>query len=207
MSDGILATTAIIQLLTSIFDLGKFDRLPVDIQDKLSGMANKLAQDWAEKQQQADYTGNSVVSTIPNRSQLESMLYRDNANETHKFMRDLAEARQKDVDYYNKYKVGFGVGKVLGSALDTSNDLFNKFGKATIGNIAGIFGKKKEVDDWFDSIKPKSFNDWLDREATYNVRKQQEKWKDVKTAQQNRADKFSQYVGQSHDRFKKERKV
>lgn len=203
MSDGLFAATAIVQLLTSIFDLGKFDRLPQDIQSKLTSMANKLASDWAEKQQQADYTGNSVVSSIPNRSQLESMLYKDNANETHKFMRDLEVARQKDTDYYNKNKAWFGLGKVFGTAIDTSNNLFNTFLKGTAGNIAGAFGKKQETNDWIDSIKPKSFNDWLDREATKNVRAQQTKWKDVQQAQQNRSDKFSQYVGQSHDRFKK----
>lgn len=87
------------------------------------------------------------------------MLYKDNANETHKFMRDLEEAKQKDTDYYNKHKVGFGIGKVLGTALDTSNRLFNTFLKGTVGNIAGAFGKKDEVNAGIDSIKPKSFNE------------------------------------------------
>lgn len=191
MIESAALVVAIAQLLSTIFDLGNYDRLPINIQNRLNNYAGKLAQEWAEKQQQSDYSGNSVVSTIPNRSQLESMLYRDNANDTHKFMRDLEVARQKDTEHYNKNKALYSIGKVFGTAIDTSNDLFNKFAK---GIVPG---------EWADKIKPKSFNKWLENKATYNTRTQASKWKDVQAKNQDRVNKFSHYVAQSHDRFKK----
>lgn len=191
MIESAAITVAIAQLLATIFDLGSYDRLPLNIQNRLNNYAAKLAQEWAEKQQQSDYSGNSVVSSVPNRSQLESMLYRDNANDTHKFMRDLEIARQKDSEYYNKNKVWFSLGKVFGTAIDTSNNLFNMYAKGIMPS------------EWADKIKPKSFNKWLDKEATYYTRAQASKWKDVQAKNQDRVNKFSHYVAQSHDRFKR----
>lgn len=172
---------AIIPLLSSIFNLGSFETLPVDIQNRLNNYAMKIAQEWMEKQQQSDYSGNSLVSSVPNRSQLESMLYKENADATHKFMRDLEVAKQKDLTNYNNNKVWYGLGKAVGGILDMPT----KIGSAITKGYYPTIGEE------------------LDNLATRNTRAQANKWKDVQAKNQDRVNKFSHYVAQSHDRFKR----
>lgn len=172
---------AIIPLLSSIFNLGSFETLPVDIQNRLNNYAMKIAQEWMEKQQQSDYSGNSLVSSVPNRSQLESMLYKENADATHKFMRDLEVAKQKDLTNYNNNKIWYGLGKAVTGILDIPT----KIGSAI-------------TDGYYPTLSEE-----LDNLATRNTRAQAAKWKDVQTKNQDRVNKFSHYVAQSHDRFKR----
>lgn len=134
-----------------------------------------------EKQQQSDYSGNSLVSSVPNRSQLESMLYKENADATHKFMRDLEVAKQKDLTNYNNNKVWYGLGKAVGGILDIPT----KIGSAITKGYYPTIGEE------------------LDNLATRNTRAQANKWKDVQAKNQDRVNKFSHYVAQSHDRFKR----
>lgn len=183
---------AIMPLLSSIFNLGSFETLPINIQNRLNNYAMKIAQEWMEKQQQSDYSGNSVVSSVPNRSQLESMLYKENADATHKFMRDLEVAKQKDLMNYNNNKVLYGIGKAVSNIVDIPN-------KSIHALIKGL--TPKEYQHLIQ--KHPTMGDWLDGLATRNTRAQADKWKDVQAKNQDRVNKFSHYVAQSHDRFKR----
>lgn len=183
---------AIIPLLSSIFNLGSFETLPINIQNQLNNYAMKIAQEWMEKQQQSDYSGNSVVSSIPNRSQLESMLYKENAEATHKFMRDLEVAKQKDLTNYNNNKVWYGLGKAVSGLPNIATKLIN-------ATVKGLTPKEYQ----HLVFKYPTMSEWLDKLATRNTRAQASKWKDVQAENQDRVNKFSHYVAQSHDRFKR----
>lgn len=117
-----------------------------------------------EKQQQSDYSGNSVVSSVPNRSQLESMLYKENAETTHKFMRDLEVAKQKDLANYNNNKVLYGIGKAYSTFADIPVKVVDAIARAS-------------TPEEYHKYIPKfpKLGEVLDNLATRNTRRQAKK--------------------------------
>lgn len=203
------AAVSLLPGLLEIIGIKDYKGLDTSLKNKLTDFAQQLIDKWQLKQQESAYSPDFQSSSLPNRNQLQALMYQEFANETRKLAQDIQNAQVKDMQNWDNnrgwYMLQDGVGGAL-KLLDTAGRWLNI--PAIVANMG-----QKAVEDYLNKqgidvskIKNDAYHFINQTEAKYKARNKNmleaaDKAEQLKKSQKETFNKFNNYVIQSRDRF------
>lgn len=202
---GEMIAASLLPSILSIIGIQDYKGMDNNLKSKLTDFAQQLIDKWQTKQQESSYSPDFQSSSLPNRNQLQALMYQEFANETRKLHQDIQQAQMNDAKNWDKnrgwYMLQDGIGGVIKLASDINPmgwapkigyNLLEKYdskhGTNMAGQMMGAFNKINATD-----AKYKARNKNL-----LKVKKQAEQLQAKQKATMN---KFNDYIIQSRDRF------
>lgn len=204
MSDGLLVASLLPSIL-NLFGIQDYKGLDTGLKNQLTQFAQSVIEEWQNKQQAAAYSGDYQSGNLPNKNQLQALMYQTFANETKQLAQAIQDAQDKDIKNWDKNRGWY----MLQDGADALVDAVTKVPDALIG--AGMNAMDKVSDNMFNYSG--MYKDWKEKirssKKKYNSRnrhllKAKENAAKVLKSQKETFNKFNNYVIQSRDRFGKE---
>lgn len=205
------AVGAILPNLLQIIGIQDYKGLDTNLKNKLTEFAQQLIDKWQLKQQEASYSPDSVTSSIPNKNQLQSLMYQDFANEARQLASQIQEAQVKDMQNWDHNRGWYSIQDAMDGIIKWGKDIniINKPLNIGIKALSEHFKNKGYDMKWFDDAKRwliKTHHEINQTENKYkarnkNILQAKNKSAELVKSQKDRFDKFNNYVIQSRDRF------
>lgn len=197
-----LVATSFLPSILEIFGIKNYKGIDNNLRDKLYNYALNMADKWLQKQQEMSFTSDTVASTMPNRNQLEKLMYQEFSDETKKLGQHIMSSAQKDIENWDNNKGWYSAEDFLENSINIVADNFRTIG-AVIDAVDPSVEAVKNINyarDYMNSNKRK----YKTRNA--NLLKAKEQTEQLHKSQKNRENKLNNYIIQSRDRFGKPEK-
>lgn len=199
------AAASLLPGLLGVLGIQDYKGLDTNLKNKLSDFAQQLLEKWQLKQQEASYSPDHVSNSLPNRNQLQALMYQDFANETRQLAQDIQTAQQKDMRNWESKKGWYMLQDGVEGLLNVIKDInpLNHLSKWAFDELA----KEAEKQGIPLNKYAGQLYHWVNKtEAKYKSRNKNllealEKKKKVEKSQKETFDKFNNYIIQSRDRF------
>lgn len=180
--DKTFVASALLDPISQLLGLGSFDQATEEIKNRIRNLATQAYSKWKEKEQGVFGGGlTQQVTNMPNRYDLEKVLYNDMANETYAMEKKIAEAAIKDkASGRNNAFLNFGG--------DVANQLVNV--ASNIGNLFGIKGSDK----LYNLVQDKQ-SKW----ANKHLHEAEQQAQLMKNEQSRKVAEFNKQIAASHN--------
>lgn len=200
------AAGALMPGLLSLLGIQEYKGLDTNLKNKLSDFAQQVLEKWQLKQQEASYSPDHVSNSIPNRNQLQALMYQEFANETRKLAQDIQLAQQKDMRNWESKKGWYMLQDGVEGLINVGKDLLIPNHILKLGWDAANDWVEKNHGFSLSKEGAKVYHFINQTEAKYKARNKNlleaaEKKKQFEKSQKETFDKFNNYVIQSRDRF------
>lgn len=180
--DSAFVASAFLDPIMQLLGIGSFDSLTEEMKNRIRNLATQAYNRWKEKEQGIFGDGLTSQSTnMPNRNELERILYNDLADQTYQMEKKIQEAAAKD-KASGRQNFGFKLGA------DIANSVVNAW--TTLPALAGSQGAKDA-----HNIVLNKYNEW----ANENLIKAQKEAEKLKDSQNKRVAEFNKQIAASHN--------
>lgn len=204
MSDGLLVASLLPSIL-NLFGIQDYKGLDNNLKNQLTQFAQSVIEEWQIKQQAAAYSGDYQSGNLPNKNQLQALMYQTFANETKQLAQAIQDAQDKDIKNWDKNRGWYMLQDGIEGVYDLATKIPNTLLDAGVNALDKVTGNKFDFYNKYNDIKDKSRS----TKRRYNARnrhllKAKEHAGKVLKSQKETFNKFNNYVIQSRDRFGKE---
>lgn len=199
MSDGLLAASLLPSIL-SLFGIQDYKGLDTSLKNQLSQFAQNLIDEWQTKQQMSAYSSDHQVSNLPNRNQLQTLMYQTFANETRKLAQAIQDAQDKDIKNWDKNRGWYMLDDTVETVFNTVGAIPDKLLTGAFNVFDKVTDNEFKYSDMYKNLKSKNAKRKY-KQRNYNLLKAKEKAANAVKSQKETFDKFNNYVIQSRDRF------